>query len=228
MTGRSDDRVAARRAGRTRPKGRSRRRAADRGRSGRLPGGDPGVGGREHRRPRLRRPRPRAHPRPRGRPGPLRVLQRATSGPASRCSSALTGWGRRWPWRCCRSIRRSALRHAVATDDVDALMLVPGIGKKTAARLIIELKTRLDVDDDAILATPLSRDGDAGIDGSVRRREVRAALPGPRLRSRRDPGHGPASARRGHGRGPGPRRPPGTGRIPMTPPPPAPRPRIGL
>jgi len=38
----------------------------------------------------------------------------------------------------------AALRRAVATDDVDTLTSVPGIGKKTAARLLIELKARLD------------------------------------------------------------------------------------
>ena len=40
-----------------------------------------------------------------------------------------------------------ALRRAVSTDDVDALTLVPGIGKKTAARLLLELKSRLSLDD---------------------------------------------------------------------------------
>lgn len=38
----------------------------------------------------------------------------------------------------------SALRRAVAADDADALTSVPGIGKKTAARLLIELKARLE------------------------------------------------------------------------------------
>ena len=41
-----------------------------------------------------------------------------------------------------------ALRRAVATEDVDALVLVPGIGRKTAIRLLVELKSRLDVDGD--------------------------------------------------------------------------------
>jgi len=41
--------------------------------------------------------------------------------------------------------RPTALREAVASDDVDALCLVPGVGKKTAARLLLELKARLDV-----------------------------------------------------------------------------------
>ena len=37
------------------------------------------------------------------------------------------------------------LRQAVATEDVDALCLVPGVGKKTAQRMVLELKNRLDV-----------------------------------------------------------------------------------
>lgn len=38
-----------------------------------------------------------------------------------------------------------ALHRVLAEDDVGALCLVPGVGKKTAARLLIELKSRLDV-----------------------------------------------------------------------------------
>jgi holliday junction DNA helicase RuvA len=73
----------------------------------------------------------------------------------------------------------TALRRAVATDDLDALMLVPGIGRKTAARLAVELKARLDVDTDipdlvALEAAPTNGDGAA----VANRREVRAALAG--------------------------------------------------
>lgn len=39
----------------------------------------------------------------------------------------------------------TALGRVLADDDVAALCLVPGVGKKTAARLLIELKSRLDV-----------------------------------------------------------------------------------
>jgi Holliday junction DNA helicase RuvA len=41
----------------------------------------------------------------------------------------------------------AALRLALATDDVGALCLVPGVGKKTAARLLVELKSRLELGD---------------------------------------------------------------------------------
>ena len=37
------------------------------------------------------------------------------------------------------------LRRVLVDDDVAALCLVPGVGKKTAARLLVELKSRLDV-----------------------------------------------------------------------------------
>ena len=38
-----------------------------------------------------------------------------------------------------------ALRVAVAQDDLAALCLVPGVGRKTAARLVMELKSKLDI-----------------------------------------------------------------------------------
>lgn len=62
-----------------------------------------------------------------------------------------------------------ALRHAVLDDDLAALTLVPGVGKRTAQRLMIELKARLDVPDFDLT--------DAGVPMSARG-EVRAALGG--------------------------------------------------
>jgi holliday junction DNA helicase RuvA len=67
-----------------------------------------------------------------------------------------------------------ALRRAVSSDDVDALTLVPGIGPKTAARLLVELKSRLDADEPALaLVSSSSGGGPAAV-----RQEVRAALVG--------------------------------------------------
>jgi Holliday junction DNA helicase RuvA len=80
-----------------------------------------------------------------------------------------------------------ALQRAVAGEDADALMLVPGIGKKTAARLIVELKARLDIDLDTtdlqlVGVAAAGPDGDGnGSDpagSAVTRSEVRAALSG--------------------------------------------------
>lgn len=65
------------------------------------------------------------------------------------------------------------LRHVLATDDVAALCLVPGVGKKTAARLLVELKSRLSVPDgDGRTEVPA---GDVAASGSARS-DVRDAL----------------------------------------------------
>lgn len=66
----------------------------------------------------------------------------------------------------------SALRRAVAADDVDTLTLVPGIGKKTAIRLLLELKSRLDLPeaDDAFVVVGSAADAPSP------RNEVRNAL----------------------------------------------------
>ena len=69
----------------------------------------------------------------------------------------------------------SALRMVLATDDISSLCLVPGVGKKTAARLLVELKSKLDVPDGDIAAT-IAAVNDRPVT-SVRR-DVRDALLG--------------------------------------------------
>ena len=61
----------------------------------------------------------------------------------------------------------AALRRCVADDDLDSLCLVPGVGKRTAQKLMVELKTRLGVPD-----VDLVEPGDT----PTARAEVRAAL----------------------------------------------------
>jgi Holliday junction DNA helicase RuvA len=73
----------------------------------------------------------------------------------------------------------SALRTAVREDDAETLCAVPGIGRKTAARLLIELKSRLDLPD-----LPSS----AGAAAGSARAEARAALA--------ELGYGPEEIRR--------------------------------
>lgn len=68
-----------------------------------------------------------------------------------------------------------ALHRVLAEDDVAALCLVPGVGRKTAARLLIELKARLDLPIDGV---PVDLDGGGGETGAVgsARADVREAL----------------------------------------------------
>jgi len=69
-----------------------------------------------------------------------------------------------------------ALARIVAEDDLGALCLVPGVGKKTAARLLIDLKSRLSVPD---LGAPVTAEaGGAAGSGSSARADVREALAG--------------------------------------------------
>jgi Holliday junction DNA helicase RuvA len=71
-----------------------------------------------------------------------------------------------------------ALRQILADDDVAALCLVPGVGRKTAARLLIELKSRLEVPELDGLAGPAVAAGAAGTVPPAARTEVREALAG--------------------------------------------------
>lgn len=60
----------------------------------------------------------------------------------------------------------ATLARVVAEEDVTALCLVPGVGRKTAARLLIELKSRLDDIPDNDDRPAGHGDGDAERDGS--------------------------------------------------------------
>jgi Holliday junction DNA helicase RuvA len=65
-----------------------------------------------------------------------------------------------------------ALAQILADDDVGALCLVPGVGKKTAARLLVELKSRLEIPDLGLTDPATVATGD----GTSARADVRAAL----------------------------------------------------
>lgn len=62
--------------------------------------------------------------------------------------------------------RPASLRQALAEDDVDALCMVPGVGKKTAARLLLELKSRLDLPSGDVLVAIAGES--SGVRGEVR------------------------------------------------------------
>lgn len=75
-------------------------------------------------------------------------------------------------------LRPAALRQAVLAGDADALTTVPGIGKKTAARLLIELRPRFDALVDRELTLVTAPGGSPGDRSGAARQEVRAALLG--------------------------------------------------
>jgi holliday junction DNA helicase RuvA len=66
------------------------------------------------------------------------------------------------------------LQHVLANDDIAALCLVPGVGRKTATRLLIELKSRLQVPDDGSDTAPIP----GGAAAPSVRSDVREALAG--------------------------------------------------
>jgi holliday junction DNA helicase RuvA len=84
------------------------------------------------------------------------------------------------------SLSPAALSTAVLEEDLDTLCTVPGVGRKTAARLLIELKSRLDLPDLSLSGAGVGGAG-AGADGGglgdpglrpswTSRAEARAAL----------------------------------------------------
>ena len=81
------------------------------------------------------------------------------------------------------SLSPAALSTAVLEEDLDTLCTVPGVGRKTAARLLIELKSRLDLPDLSLSGAGGGGGagaGGMGADGAgssrTSRAEARAAL----------------------------------------------------
>lgn len=100
------------------------------------------------------------------------VLYGFTSAYERRCFEALIaahGVGPSLALSVMSSLRPDALVRAVVDNDLDLLCAVPGIGRKTAARLVLDLKSKLDVTDEPVLPS-------AATGGSDARGEVRAAL----------------------------------------------------
>lgn len=76
------------------------------------------------------------------------VLYGFPSEPARRCFTGLLGAHGVGPSLALAILSvhgPDALARVLLDDDIDALCLVPGVGKKTAARLLVELKGRLDI-----------------------------------------------------------------------------------
>ena len=70
---------------------------------------------------------------------------------------SVAGVGPKVALAVCSVLAPDALRRALVTDDVDAIAAVPGIGKKTAQRIVLELKEKLALPD--LEVADVSRDG---------------------------------------------------------------------
>ena len=86
----------------------------------------------------------------------------------------VTGVGPKLALAAIGSLGADGLRRAVVTEDVAALTVIPGVGKKSAQRMILELGERLG----AAEAAPSAVAGAAGAAGPDPRAEVREALAG--------------------------------------------------
>lgn len=65
----------------------------------------------------------------------------------------VSGIGPKVALQLCSAFAPDAFRRALVTEDVDGICSVPGIGKKTAGRVVLELKEKLDLPDLAIVGT---------------------------------------------------------------------------
>jgi Holliday junction DNA helicase RuvA len=69
------------------------------------------------------------------------------------------------------------LRRAVATDDVAALTAVPGIGKRSAQKLLLELRPRLELPDTAMGSSGAMAETRVALEGlGYQSDEIRAAM----------------------------------------------------
>jgi Holliday junction DNA helicase RuvA len=69
-----------------------------------------------------------------------------------------------------------ALRRAVAAGDVDALCLAPGVGKKVAGRIVLELKDRIGAGGDVATSGPMAEVREALLALGLSPQEARDAV----------------------------------------------------
>lgn len=69
-----------------------------------------------------------------------------------------------------------ALRFAIMSGDVKAIAKAPGVGKRTAERLILELKGKISVDDTAVGKEILSGGGQIAADTDQKREAIEALV----------------------------------------------------
>jgi len=89
----------------------------------------------------------------------------------------VTGVGPRLAQAMLATLRPDALRRSVAMGDVSSLTQIPGVGKKGAQRLVLELKDKLGAPID-LRDAPMAQSATGAADQSAWRSQVHAALVG--------------------------------------------------
>ncbi len=88
----------------------------------------------------------------------------------------VTGVGPKLALAVLSVLTPDALRRAIATGDAAVLTQVPGIGKKGAARIILDLKDRLGVGGDEVVSGPVSEVREALLALGLSPEEAREAI----------------------------------------------------
>jgi Holliday junction DNA helicase RuvA len=89
----------------------------------------------------------------------------------------VSGVGPRLAQAIVAALRPDTLRQIVATEDIAALTAVPGIGKKSAQRLVLELKDKLGAPSGSVVGFPGAAPPSIDLTGTWRP-QVHAALVG--------------------------------------------------
>lgn len=88
----------------------------------------------------------------------------------------VTGVGPKMALAVLSVLTPDSLRRAVATGDTAALTLVPGIGKKVAGRIVLDLKDRIGAGGEAVTSGPLAEVREALLALGLSAQEARDAL----------------------------------------------------
>jgi Holliday junction DNA helicase RuvA len=88
----------------------------------------------------------------------------------------VNGVGPKFALNILSALTPDDLRRAVAAGDADALTVVPGIGKKVAGRLVLDLRDKLGVDADVPSSGPLAEVRDGLLSLGLSTQEARDAI----------------------------------------------------
>jgi len=88
----------------------------------------------------------------------------------------VTGVGAKVALAILSTLSPDALRRAVVAGDAEAIAVAPGVGKKVAGRIVLDLKDRLGVEGDAVAGGPLAEVREALLALGLSAQEARDAL----------------------------------------------------